>query len=352
MSNVNENLENEFFNEKFYFSYSSLQKLRNDPQEFYKNYILQDWDDIDTKILKEGQLFHCFILEPQNFDDKFLVSTGKLPTAGLKSVVDEVYKKYVKHKVEENTDLIGTFHLSSYESQILNILEEIDLYQTLTDASRKNKDGVILTGDQKRMAKVLTHEAKDYFLMLQEGEKRTVVDMDMVVKAKTKAEIVIQNTQVKAWLTPDNIKIDVRKELELKSDIPNYNFGLKGFIDLVEIDMENETITIVDFKTTSKTLKAWYEDFVGSKYLYWMQPIIYKELIMSLVPEDSKYAWKLKVFYPVIDKNNSVYIFPVKTESLAAWEVMTKNALDIAKWHMETKEFDLPYEFAKGTISL
>ena len=73
---------------------------------------------------------------------------------------------------------------------------------------------------------------------------------------------------------------------------------------------------------------------------------------MHYVPEKSKHTWKLKVFYPVIDKNDNVYIFPVKAESLREWEVKTKKVLDTAKWHMEHQEFNLPYDFANGLVSL
>jgi len=342
----------QFLENKFYFSYSSLQKLMNDPRDFYKKYILKEWDDEDTKVLKQGKLFHCFVLEPENFDDKFIIMSGKMPSPGPKSVVDMVFERQIKHKITENEDLIGTFFLENFEPQILEALIEVDLYQNLTDAKRKDAQGRMLTGDEKRLEKILTVECKKYFSLLQEGEKKTIVDMDMVTVAKQKANVMLQNKQVMDWLNPDTSKIDSRTEFEHKTDINGFIFGLKGIIDLIHIDSVNEKITIVDFKTTSKTIKDWGEGFDESKYLYWLQPIVYKELILSLVPEKSKHVWKLEVYYPVIDKNNLVYIFPDKGESLRKWEVQAKEVLEKAKWHMETQSFDLSYEYAKGLVSL
>ena len=57
----------DFYEKKFYFSYSSLNKLLFSPRIFYKHYVLDQREDSTAQHLIEGSLLHCLLLEPQNF---------------------------------------------------------------------------------------------------------------------------------------------------------------------------------------------------------------------------------------------------------------------------------------------
>ena len=69
--NRNFQKEEEFYaNNKFCFSYSSLNKLLFSPFLFYKDYILKDKEVRTDKHLVEGKLLHCLLFEPDNLKDK------------------------------------------------------------------------------------------------------------------------------------------------------------------------------------------------------------------------------------------------------------------------------------------
>lgn len=340
-------LENDFFDEKFYFSYSSLQKLINDPKRFYKEYILGEFEDGDKTYFKEGALFHCFILEPENFNDLFYINSIATPSGSSKDIVNYIFNTYAKVAIEENPNLRGSINLGKYENEILAYMKEIDVYQGLVDAKRADKSGRMLTGDQKRLEKAITKESTAYFKALQEGMGKTVVDVDMIQKAKEKASIVLSHPDV-IELLQEGSAIDIRKEQELKIECDDkpFGFGLKGFVDLIRVDTSTKTISIVDFKTTSKKLKDWMNDFNESEYMYWLQPIVYKELIMNYVPKEDHSEWKIKILFPVIDKDNNFYVFPVSPKSYMQWQERAKGVFEIADWHMTYQNFSLPYEFA------
>jgi hypothetical protein len=330
--------------DKFYFSYSSLVKLINEPKQFYKEYILGEKETKDHKYLKEGQLFHLFILEPDKFDEKFVLSPTKIPTAYPLDVVNHVFHEGMLNAFDEDGNEMKGYQiqdLQNYEYIILEFMRDKNYYQSLKT-------------DQQRLDKVYTNECISYFDTLRDAfnYKKTIVDVDMVKKATEKANIILKDEECHALLNASNSKEDIRKELELSYDLPNYSFGLKGVIDCVKVDYANETIYITDFKTTSKSLKDWYKDFSESEYMYWLQVMIYKELILSLVPSGSKTAWKLRVNFPVIDKNNNLYVFSVSAKSLYEWEIKTKETIEIAKWHYENEKYNLPYEFYVGKIEL
>jgi len=338
----------EFHREKFFFSYSSLVKLINNPKQFYKDYILKEREDSDEKFLKEGELFHCFVLEPEMFDEKFVVMSAKVPGGGLKDIIDTVYNTYAIPELEKSKSV----KLEDFSNYILKELEAADLYQSYTDSKRADKNGLKLTGDEKRLEKCITYETEEYFRVLCESTRKKIVDMDMVSKAKEKANIVLEDEQSMFYLTKTNTSDQVEKEVELKCDLAEYKFGLKGVVDCVKIDNEEKIIYITDLKTTSKTLNQWYKNFDESEYMYWLQVVVYKELIKSLIKPDELKYWKVKINFTVIDKNNDVYNFPVSFESMQKWSVKTKEKLDIANWHYTNHEYTLPFNYATNNVKL
>jgi len=340
--------EKEFQEEKFYFSFSSLVKLLTDPRVFYRDYILKEREELSAKYLDIGELVHCFVLEPENFEDKFVLMSKKVPGGKLKEVIDDVYNKSFPSTDVPLDDL-------SMRDLIISTLKECDLYQGLVD-SKKEVNGVKPTGDDKRLEKAVTPETIEYFNVLREGETKTIVDINTSIIAKEKADAILNNKTAMSLLEiaeeDQDLHIEIHKEIELKAELDSYAFGLKGIIDCVKVDYENDTIHIIDIKTTSKTLNDWTKGFGTSPYKYWLQPIVYKELLLSLIRRNDRKEWKMKVHYVVIDKDNQVYCYPVSTESLRIWEKEAKESYDIAKWHLENNNFELPYNYANNFVEL
>lgn len=322
---------------KMYLSYSSIVKLCRNPKQFYKEYILEERETLENRYLKQGGLFHLFILEPENFDDKFVVLPDKLPSDSVQQVIRNVWESYRLNNQDDPSGLT----IDDFEEGILNHLKAINLYQSYKT-------------DKQRFDKVASPEGRLYFNTMVDAEAngKVIVDMKLVNDSKLKSSIVLENETVKQLMFTDTPKIDVRHEIELKADIPNYSFGLKGIIDLLRIDHKEETIHIVDFKTTSKSLDDWRANFEESPYMYWLQMMIYKELVYSLVPQDSKRDWKLKVWFPVIDNNDQVYVFPVSTETLHSSQQRAMGVYDICDWHITKKIYDLPYSYEKNLVEL
>jgi hypothetical protein len=343
--------EENFKNKKFYFSYSSLVKLLNDPPLFYKEYILKEREDKSAKHFDIGDLMHCLVLEPEEFENKFYTLTCKKPGGKLLSVIESVFRVQMLPRLEQ--DPTDRESLDFFERAILLQLEAEDLYQGLVDAKRAT-NGVKLTANQKRLEKAITEETKKYFLALQEATGKTVIDMDTAMVAREKANAILTNPKVIPLLTESSIKHDVRTELELKAEFENYpyHFGLKGIVDCVKIDYEEKKIYITDLKSTSKSLQAWKESFRDSPYMYWLQSIVYKELILDLVPKESKTEWQMVLTFVVIDKENKVYPFKVSKESLQRFEMSTVEAFKRAEWHLKQNSYALPYEYEMGLVEL
>jgi hypothetical protein len=326
----------QFYKRKFYFSYSSINKLLFSPSMFYSYYVLQQREDSKDAHLVAGSVLHCLLFEPDTYKDKFISLPGKLPSGNNKTVIDTIFKYHL-------TLGNSTLELEDYTQEILNELVTVNLHQSLKT-------------DQQRLDKILTDEHKEYFNFLNKSLDRAVVDQDTLNGCKTSVEILKLNKSVRALLQLDRTEEDdhiiVHNELPLAVDVDYLPFGFKGVLDNIVIDKLSKTIFINDLKTTGKNL-ADFPDSV-KYYKYWMQAVVYHKLafykFVKGLPDETE--WNIVITFIVIDKYNQIYPFQVSKESLAIWQQDFDNIEDIVKYHYENKDFTLPYELALGNVKL
>ena len=336
---------------KFYFSFSSITKLMREPKKFYDEYILKNYDDSSKKFLDVGSLAHQLTLDPETFAENIVVMTCKIPSDSPRAVIDTVFKLYGAVKLEEEPD--RPLILDNFKKYILLELERQDLYQNLKDTQKKGEPkGTMHTGDEKRLEKILIDSNRIYFTTLGTGYKKIIVDFQMIEKAQKKRDAIMADERACELLSEQD-GIETRFEMKLEAELAGYNFGLRGILDCVKVNNKTKTIIINDLKTTSKTLKKWEDDFIESPYMYWLQPIVYKELVLSLLPtEKDRLGWTLQVNFIVVDCDDNVHCFPVSPESLAKWEGGAKNVYDKAKWHLDNNKYQKSYEYYNNLVSL
>jgi len=324
--------ENLFYKGEFSFSYSSLNRLLFSPKLFYKDYILKERETKMDKHLIEGRLIHLLLLEPDRFDEEFVMTPLKMPSDSVKKVLRNVSSKIV--------DPNNYVKLKDLDVQILEALKEENLYQSFKE-------------DSKRLDKIVTEESKEYFKFLQTTGK-TIIDADTFARCMDRVVIIRANDDATKLLMQegtdwdlDHIQVYNEKKLECK--LNDYKFGLKGIIDKYIIDDESKTITIVDLKTTAKPLENFAEtvDF----YNYWLQAAIYSLLVMKNVDENQQ-DYKIIFKFVVIDKYDQVYVFPVTEETQLKWISSLREALQRANYHYSERKYDLPYDFANSNVTL
>lgn len=326
----------QFYNKKFYFSYSSINKLLFSPRAFYSHYVLNQREDSTDAHLVTGRVLHCLLLEEQNYDKYFITMVSKMPGESNKKIIDMIFKY---HCTVGNDSL----NLDDYSNEILTQLLTINLHQSLKT-------------DEQRLAKILTEETKDYFTFLKNSQGKTVVDQDTLNGCKESIEVLRTNPSVRALLqldrTEDDTHITVYNELPLEIDVDYLPFGFKGILDNVVIDYDSKTIFVNDLKTTGKNL-ADFPDAVKF-YKYWIQATIYSKMIYFKFIKDLPdwLEWTTVVTFIVIDKYNQVYPFQVSEESLAIWAQDFDDVEDVLRYHYDNKDFTLPYELAIGNVKL
>tara|TARA_B100000497_G_scaffold123947_1_gene157538 strand:- start:2478 stop:3473 length:996 start_codon:yes stop_codon:yes gene_type:complete len=330
--NRNYQREEEFYADKeFCFSYSSLNKLLFSPSLFYKDYILKDREVRTDKHLVEGKLLHCLLFEPENFEQKFNVMPGKIPTESLKRVLKDLILHTDAETLAECEDYV-----------ILDSLKSVNLYQSLK-------------ADEARLAKVRTDDNESYWKFLSNTNKDTIDQItldrsnDQVSILKDKKDVMTLFSNESTDFELDDYETHAEKYLSCK--LKGLPFGLHGYIDFYSIDHKEKSIVISDLKTTGKTISDFKEtvDF----YNYWLQAAIYCKLVWdSMDSVENRDDYTIEFKFVVIDKYNQAYVFDVTQDTLSGWAEGLGGVLKAADYHYKERNYVLPYEFLVNKVNL
>jgi hypothetical protein len=274
--------------------------------------------------LIEGSLLHCLLLEEDKFHEKYVVSPVNLPGDSIKNVVDKVF---TRAWTNNNLDL----SLEQNEFEILEILKEINLYQSLKT-------------DAQRVEKVVTDASISYYNFLTTKGDKAVIDEETLNKVKGYAEIVRSNEKITNLLNiggPFSMS-----EVPFVMDT-QYDFGLRGFVDNVNIDHGAKVIYINDLKTSGKLLQDFPETI--EYYKYWLQAAVYCKLVRANYGLSD---YKIKFDFIVVDKLTQCYAFEVSTVTLNSWMDRLDEVMKIADYHYTNRKYNLPYEYEVGNVIL
>lgn len=330
-----------FYEKPFKFSYSSMNKVLTSPGIFYREYILKDREKQYGKHLLEGTVIHYLVLENEGFDDKFLVLSDNLPSDTNRIVADYCFEMYA----ERDDD---TLILTDFTPEILEKLLDINKHQSLKDT----KDGL---GDDKRIAKIADQKTLDYFEFLKKQAGRTIIDSALLDKCTRRADVVKENLQMRALLGLDLVSdgktYGVYNELALDIEAAEgEHFGYKGILDNLVIDVAKKQVRINDFKTTGKDLKNFSE--AVEFWNYWLQAAMYTKLVRNFLGKVITDEWTIEFRFIVFDKYDQLYAFPVTDETMSEWVAKMKVVEKEAAYHYVSKDFTLPYEYARGLVKL
>jgi len=323
--------EEEFYDKNFMMSYSGLNKLLYSPRLFYLHYVLGQRDDSTDKFAIEGKLIHCLFLNPDDFDKEFVLSVNDIPSDNPKEVLQRLFN----HFKELNASGDPRIHLEHFEHAILDILKDMNLYQSLKT-------------DAQRIEKIINEKHVSYWEYLKKAEGKVIVDPTVYEQCSAVVEEIKTNDYVMKVMgyRPDfEQDLKVQNEIELAAFDKKYPlFGLRGFVDNLVIDNTNKIIFVNDLKKSSKDIGSFTESI--EYYRYWMQASMYYMLVYNVYlskPQYSDYTFEFR--FIVIDNYMQIAPIKVSEETLEKWVIKTQELLDQAHYHFDTRCFDLPYQF-------
>jgi len=325
----------QFYSSKFYFSYSGINKLLFSPSWFYNHYILKEQEDSVDSHLINGRVIHCLLLNPEDFDDEFIIVPGTLPGTSNRSIVDEIFKIHLESSDDSLT-------LDKYETAIVDLLEKINLHQKLKT-------------DEARVKKIVTADNISYFEFLKSKQGKTLVDNKTLSYCKECVDSIKENESVIALMQLGESDLEVHNEIKVTTDqLVNgkFAFGFKGILDNVVIDKEKKILFINDLKTTGKPLIDFPESV--EYYRYWLQAAIYYSLAYYryIADKEDHQEWSIQFTFVVVDKYNQVYPFQVTPKTMSDYMQRLNKVLLQVVYHYEKKDYTLPYELAVENLKL
>jgi len=323
-------LEDEFFSQPFMMSYSGLNKLLFSPVLFHQHYILKQRDDVVDKPMVEGKLLHCLLLNPEEFENEFVLMSSDMPSDGPRKVLDKIYEIM---KANGKSEMDGTFM-----DHILDVLKEQNLYQSLKT-------------DDQRIDKMTTEKNIKYLDYKFQAEKKTVVDQDMYDFAKNTVETIKSNSKLMDIMgfNQDSLTTNIKQynELDLVClEFEDYSFGIRGIIDNLVVDHDAKVIRVNDLKKSSKSIGQFEESI--DYYNYWMQAALYRLLVNHIKETTFGVDYPVEFRFIVVDPYMQVAPIRISEDTQKYWALELEDKLEQANYHFKERDFSLPYEFLTG----
>lgn len=251
-------------------SSSSLKEFSQNRKKYYKKYILDEKvEEEDNKAATIGRVVETLLLEPEEFDARFHLSTCLSAPTGLMLAFVEALYKHTAAATDEFGNVSRTF-------------EEIakDAY---TDSGFKIKFEAVL-------AKFVDSDNQVYYEEMREvrGKGLTVVTVEDV----TNSEKIV--TELKSnFATADIINLvnSARYTILNQYQVEGYLVDghlFKSMMDKIVIDHKEKTIQVYDLKCTW-SVENFYEEY----YLYrraYIQAYLYAKAARYLTQIDGEYA--------------------------------------------------------------
>jgi hypothetical protein len=323
-------LEDEFFSQPFMMSYSGLNKLLFSPVLFHQHYILKQRDDVVDKPMVEGKLLHCLLLNPEEFENEFVLMSSDMPSDGPRKVLDKIYEIM---KANGKSEMDGTF-----VEHILDVLKEQNLYQSLKT-------------DEQRIDKMTTDKNIKYLDYKFQAERKTVVDQDMYDFAKNTVDTIKSNSKIMDIMgfNQDSLTTNIKQynELDLVClEFEDYSFGIRGIIDNLVVDHDAKVIRVNDLKKSSKSIGQFEESI--EYYNYWMQAALYRLLVNHIKETTFGVDYPVEFRFIVVDPYMQVAPIRISEDTQKYWALELEDKLEQANYHFKERDFSLPYEFLTG----
>ena len=255
-------------------SSSSLKEFSLDKRKYYKKYIINEkTEDESSKAATIGRVVETLLLEPEEFDGRFYMSScATSPTGLMLAFVEALYKH--------------TEAVTNEDGEVTEEFEEI-CKSAYIESGFKIKIEAVLT-------KFIVSDAEIYYKEIREVRSKglTVITTEDVQNSEK-----IVNELKNNFVTSKVINLVSDKRFTVNNQLQIEGYAVDGHLfksmmDKIVIDHEERTINIYDLKCTW-SVENFYEEY----YLYrrsYIQAYLYYNAALSLTFEGELFGYKVE----------------------------------------------------------
>ena len=309
-------------------SNSGLAALSVSPR-VYRNYK----DRVETataSYFNLGSAIHCKVLEPTEFDDRYIVSDITAPGGMYATFIDVLFRTRCKK---------GEYGALEHANWIATAHREAGFKWSVDKVWKKFESDPELSGYYKDLLKT------DGLIMLSGQDEKA---MEACVKG-------IQSHERAAELTYGYVLSDCRNEMEVIWKHPKHPwFKMKSIFDRVVIDETTKTAILVDLKTTSKPVSSFVHSY--RKFKYHRQMALYhlglqwyfeNNFTMSDGSKPNMDEWTFEIYIVATQTNGwgDTAVYTPSEADLKKGLADADKLLDRMKYHFEHDVWDHPMEY-------
>jgi len=260
-------------------SYSSIKVFIEDRKKYYKKFILKEpikEESSDSLIF--GNLVDCLLFTPEEYDNRFTLSTSQIPTGQYGKFVEELMRVTIQ-SVDDNGVVTRGLE-DMMEEAYKNV--KFDRNGNIVDFKRDSFDTV--------KSKFLGSDLEVHYRQMRESFGKQVIEKSMLENAQNVVNELKSNFVTKEVINIENSdKHTVYNQYPIVGQLEgtvtgSLPFPAKCLVDKLVIDHEQKSIHIFDLKTAWDNENEFEMNYF--KYKYYIQAAVYFYLVVE---------WKKKI---------------------------------------------------------
>jgi len=328
-------------------SSSSLKEFSMDRKKYYRKYILgEEVEDKDTQAATIGRIVETLLLEPEEFDGRFYMSSCASAPTGLMLAFVEALYRFTKEATDDNGNVTRSFEDISKDAY--------------TESGFKIKYDAVISKFVGSDAEIFYNEIRKVRSM-----NLTVVTAEDVSNAEKIVEELRNNPVTKDVVNlVSSSRYTVHNQLQVEGyEIDGHQF--KSMMDKMIIDHDEKTIQVYDLKCTWSV-----ENFLEEYYLYrraYIQAYLYWKAAVHFKNENDMGDYEINPIRFIVCDSTNYYnplIYTLSMEDLLnAYNGFTyKNReykgvgslIADLKWAMENNTWNISREnsIANGLVNI
>ena len=286
------------YRENHALNWSKIKHIKTNPRLVKR--LLEKEDTEDNDAFKLGRVFHCMILEPENFKETFAPAFEDTCQPAIRKVVEHIYYSKWDFSME---NVVNAARIVGYQSNW--------------------KDKTIYD-------KVVELNGKEYFNYLKKYEDMDVefVPQEIVDKANDMKYACMPNYMFYQLFVEERSDMQVFNEKEVYCNM--FGMDLKAKIDRIVVDHDKKVIHIIELKTTGSLVSGFEAEC--EKYGYKLQLAFYRMMVEKTFDLGT---YDINQWIVAVESigDYDMGVFKVKEQIKNMKEV--ESYLEDMKWHLE-----------------